>query len=523
MTIKNKLLISFGAILVLMVFMGIIAYTRVDSIERENLEIVRKMELIHHFAERKIDHLTWLNKLSDSIYRGVAFEGQLDHTRCNLGSWYYAYLESEGFSSSSEEVQQYLLALEEPHTLMHQSAAKIVDLLSRGDDFSLQQAQKIYQEETLPNIGTLGELMHVLEELYHEEQFFLLEKVQTFANTVRRGLIATISLSFFIALAISLLLARSIVSPISVMTERAQKIAQGDLTQKIEINKKDEMGILAKAFNIMLEGIYHLLEQINSSAQGVEKLSQNLSETTDALSSSIQEVAGSTNHVAASAQQLSGNSQDMAHESREISEMAIAGEREMGETVEKMQEIQKHIVLLGESIERLDQRSTEINKIINMINGIAEQTNLLALNAAIEAARAGEQGRGFSVVAEEVRKLAEQTTQATAEIGELIKAIQEDTASAVQTMERSAEHVEAGSMVMKSSAQSFRRIVDSAQMLIKRFEETAAAVEELSASSQQVAAATQQQSAATEEIAFSSSELKRSAEILYEQVAQFKL
>ena len=273
----------------------------------------------------------------------------------------------------------------------------------------------------------------------------------------------------------------------------------------------------------MLEGIYHLLEQINSSAQGVEKLSQNLSETTDALSSSIQEVAGSTNHVAASAQQLSGNSQDMAHESREISEMAIAGEREMGETVEKMQEIQKHIVLLGESIERLDQRSTEINKIINMINGIAEQTNLLALNAAIEAARAGEQGRGFSVVAEEVRKLAEQTTQATAEIGELIKAIQEDTASAVQTMERSAEHVEAGSMVMKSSAQSFRRIVDSVQMLIKRIEEIAAAVEELSASSQQVAAATQQQSAATEEIAFSSSELKRSAEILYEQVAQFKL
>ncbi len=125
MNIKNKLLISFGAILVLMVVMGIVAYTRVDSMERENLEIVRKMELIHHFAERKIDHLTWLNKLTDSIYRGVAFEGQLDHTRCNLGSWYYAYLESEEFSSSSETVQQYLLALEEPHKLMHQSAAKI--------------------------------------------------------------------------------------------------------------------------------------------------------------------------------------------------------------------------------------------------------------------------------------------------------------------------------------------------------------------------------------------------------------
>ena len=237
MTIKNKLLISFGAILVLMVFMGIIAYTRVDSIERENLEIVRKMELIHHFAERKIDHLTWLNKLSDSIYRGVAFEGQLDHTRCNLGSWYYAYLESEGFSSSSEEVQQYLLALEEPHTLMHQSAAKIVDLLSRGDDFSLQQAQKIYQEETLPNIGTLGELMHVLEELYHEEQFFLLEKVQTFANTVRRAYRnhkpeLFYSLGNFFAS-----------RPLNSFTHKrydreGPENCPGDLTQKIEINKK---------------------------------------------------------------------------------------------------------------------------------------------------------------------------------------------------------------------------------------------------------------------------------------------
>jgi methyl-accepting chemotaxis protein len=307
------------------------------------------------------------------------------------------------------------------------------------------------------------------------------------------------------------------------MAERAQKIAEGDLTSKIEINNKDEMGTLAKAFNFMLEGIHRLLEQINNSAQLVGKLSQNLSETTDALSSSIQEVADSTGHVAASAQELSGNSQEMAHKFREISGMAAAGEKEMKETVGKMKEIVNDILLLRESIERLDHRSLEINKIINMINGIAEQTNLLALNAAIEAARAGEQGRGFSVVAEEVRKLAEQSAQATAEIGELIKATRADTVAAVRTMEKSVENVAAGSRVMEASEQSFRRIIDSIQELMTRIEGIAAAAEELSASSQQVAAATEEQSAATEEIAFSSSELKRSAEMLYSHVKQYKL
>ena len=523
MTIRKKLLLAFGIILVLMIVMSIVSYNRLGSIESANRQLMRKMELVHHFEERKTDHLTWLNQLSNSLLHGTKFEGQLDFHLCNLGKWYYEYLESADFENSSEEIKQKLLALEEPHKMMHQSARKVNDLLGPGGGLSGQQALRVYNEDVVPNLSELGSLMGELEELYHHEQEILQTEIEAHGNAVRRVLAAATVAGLLAVAVISFLLSNSIVKPIQSMAERAQEIATGNLTNKIETNSRDEVGMLALAFNQMTNGIRELLVHVNSSAESVEQLSGNLSNTTEALSSSIQEVAGSTNHVAASAEEFSGKSQEMAHDSQEVSERASQGEKEMRDTLGKMREIESNISLLRDAIERLNKRSDEIDSIINMINGIAEQTNLLALNAAIEAARAGEQGRGFSVVAEEVRKLAEQSAQATSEIRNLIKATQQDTAEAVQNMERSVANVAEGSAVMEASEKSFQDIVKAVQQLMYRIEEIAAAAEELSASSEQVAAATQEQSAATEEIAGSSDELKQASSSLFEQIKKFKL
>ncbi|NLX90138.1 MAG: HAMP domain-containing protein [Firmicutes bacterium] len=523
MTIRKKLLLAFSTILVLMIVMGAVSFNRLNSIESANRQLVKKMELAHHFEERRTDHLTWLNQLSNALLHGTKFEGQLDYHLCNLGKWYYEYLESADFEDSSEEIKQKLLALEEPHKMMHQSARKVNDLLGSGSGLSGQQALRVYDEEVVPNLNKLGSLMGELEELYHHEQEILQAEIEAHGNAVRRVLAAATIAGVLAVAVLSFLMSNSIVKPIQSMVEQAQEIATGNLANKIAVDSGDEVGMLARAFNQMTDDIRELLVHINSSAKIVEQLSGNLSQTTEALSSSIQEVASSTNHVAASADELSGNSQEMAHDSNEVSERASQGEKEMRNALGKMQEIESNISLLRDAIERLDKRSAEIDNIINMINGIAEQTNLLALNAAIEAVRAGEQGRGFSVVAEEVRKLAEQSAQATSEIRDLIKDTQQDTAEAVQNMERSVAIVVEGSAVMEATEKSFQQIVKAVQQLMHGIGEIAAAAEELSASSQQVAAATQEQSAATEEIAGSSDELRRASGSLFEQIKKFKL
>ncbi|HHU76383.1 MAG TPA: HAMP domain-containing protein [Firmicutes bacterium] len=523
MTIKNKLLVAFGFTLLLMIIMGAVSYNHLTSIEKANRLALEKMELVNLFEGKKSDHLNWLGGLCNSLLYGKKFEGQLDFRICSLGSWYYDYLESADFENSSEEVKEKLLALEEPHRLMHQSAGKVNELPRYGSELSDSRALDVYSNEVIPHLDKLGSIMLELEELYLQEQEVLMAEIEAHGNAVRRALIVTIIISVLLVIIVSSLLSGSIVKPIQAMVERAQEIATGNLTRKIDVNSKDEVGMLARAFNQMIDGIRDLLWHVNGSAESVEQLSGNLSDMTEALSASIQEVAGSTNHVAASAQELSANSQEMAYDSRDVVERAHQGEKGMQSTLQKMQEIEKNISHLQEAVERLGNRSAEIETIINIINGIAEQTNLLALNAAIEAARAGEQGRGFSVVAEEIRKLAEQSAEATSEIRNLILATQRDADEAVQNMERSFANVAEGSKAMITSEESFQHIVKAVQQLMNSIEEIAAAAEEFSASSEQVAAATEEQSAATEEISGSSDELEQASSNLFEQIKKFKL
>jgi methyl-accepting chemotaxis protein len=223
---------------------------------------------------------------------------------------------------------------------------------------------------------------------------------------------------------------------------------------------------------------------------------------------------------------------------------ALAGERATHEAIAKIHDVRDAIQTLASSVETLGVRSAQIGSIVDVITSIADQTNLLSLNAAIEAARAGESGRGFSVVAEEVRKLAEGSGKAAEQIGELIKEVQAETAKALKYMEAGTNEVFIGAEVVGRTGDALRQITEAVTRTATIAQEIAAAtseqarrtaevdramhdiaavVEENAASAEETAAAAEEQTACMQEVSSSAQELAAMARRLEESVLQFRL
>ncbi|MBT2756521.1 methyl-accepting chemotaxis protein [Mesobacillus foraminis] len=375
------------------------------------------------------------------------------------------------------------------------------------------------------------------------------------------GLLPIILASF-----ITIWLIRRKTRPISILTEYAQKIAEGDLSQKrIAIANKDEIGELAETLNIMAGNLRSLIEQVHSSSEKVaasseeltasaaqtnyatEQISDTMSQVAASAGEQVQSVESSTqavNELSIGVHQISGNAQSVAETAMDASDKALEGGQAIKLAVEQMNSINLTVNGLGEVVRGLGNRSDEIGQIIEVISGIAKQTNLLALNAAIEAARAGEQGRGFAVVADEVRKLAEQSASSAHEISLLIHAIQAETDKAVQSMEFATLEATAGIQAVNSAGDSFSQIQEAVRDVSFQIQEVSSAVQQMAAGTQQmvhsmqvisaiseatststreISTSTEDQLAAMQEITASASELSRMADELQKQVSKFKI
>jgi methyl-accepting chemotaxis protein len=246
------------------------------------------------------------------------------------------------------------------------------------------------------------------------------------------------------------------------------------------------------------------------------------------ISASIQQAAGTTNEVAVQSAQAAAKAND--------------GSKSVNKAISQMAQIEQTVNTSAKVVAELGERSKEIGQIVDAISGIAGQTNLLALNAAIEAARAGEQGRGFAVVADEVRKLAEQSQEAAKQIAELIGGIQGETDKAVLAMNDGTREVKLGAEVVNAAGQAFQEIVALVTQVSGQIKENSAAIEQMAIGSQQivtsvnridglskkaageaetVSAATEEQSASMQEIASSSQSLANLAMELREAVSKF--
>lgn len=423
-------------------------------------------------ADRWIDHLVWIKKLSQSIMTGNAFTGGLDPKGCAFGKWYHSY------KPMDPEFTELLKGWEEPHAHLHGSAQKIVSYLDRND---LDGAMRIYQDETIPNLETLeqrfketmGWIDASLEKVVETQQIFNDETLPALADTKKildeiresykseyirvedemmTGIDSAILynlvfslVAVLIGLVASFFIAKGITGPVAKGVEFARIMSNGDLTQKLDIDQKDEIGILAAALNSMAGNLRKMFQDITGGVETISSSSTELSAISHQMASNAEQTSGKSNQVAAAAEEMSVNMSSVAAASEQAStniQMVAAASEEMSVTINEIAgNTEKGRVITGdavtlaqtvsEKVGELGRAATDVGKVTETINEISEQTNLLALNATIEAARAGEAGKGFAVVANEIKELAKQTADATQDIRFKLEGIQGSTEGTV--------------------------------------------------------------------------------------------
>jgi len=535
MKIGTKLLIGFGIgslLLIICSITGMISLTN-------SVEHMTDVQGVNGVRNDVASILTYAASITDAIKTLAVTEDAAERQKVldGIGGLRKAYkekLEAITKNSRTEEGKKLLANLKEQLATGKETNQKLIGSAMKGDHAAFIEIYKNEGRSTFEHVRVAGQ---ELDSYYDKLAASRSEAAFGSAAQSKYILILLCGAALLINIFISVISTLAITRPIRSCVEVADRIAEGDLTVTIDSRGKDETALLKRAMNNMASSMKETIGALANASLEVSSAALELHATSHQMVSSADEIVAQSNSVATAGEEMAATSSDIAHSCHmtaqnadQANAAALVGVEVVKGSIAVMGAIADKVKSAAHTVDSLGGRSEQIGEIIGTIEDIADQTNLLALNAAIEAARAGEQGRGFAVVADEVRALAERTTKATREIGQMIKTIQSETRAAVSAMDQGVSEVERGTGEAAKSSEALDAILaqigavtQQANQIATAAEEQTATTSEISNNMQRITEIVMHSAHGAQETDFAASQLTKLAEELHRIVGRFKL
>lgn len=533
MSISKKMLSSFSVIIVLMIVTGVISSLKLIEITEKYERVIEdnvKQILITENIRRSIP----LQSTATRSYILEDSQEQLDLLNESVEST-KNYLSELLQNNNQPEFEDEIQAAIDYQLTVDDIIDEMVTAVQVGD---IEQAKQLVMVEASA-ANTL--LVNKVEEIQQAKVAHIDEVKEAASKNAMQGLLSIcvfIAIVIIVSIGFVIMINRKISTPIKRISEAVEVIAQGDLTQEdIIVKSKDEVRNLADSFNKMKHSLRQIIsntnenasilaisgEELLASTEDVNHLSQSISKNIEVTAQAVEENAYSSNESASAMGETANGVQRIAESTTSLLETAIRSNKVVksgGQTVvdaqNQMQVIYQSSKQVTDLINKLTTQINEISNISTVITGITEQTNLLALNAAIEAARAGEHGKGFAVVADEVRKLAEESKISATQIVSLTQEIVGDAKTVQQAVGYSLANAQDGVERIKEAGEAFETIHGAINEITDQVTDISSITEEISASAEQVAASVSQVSSNSQSTAAVAVEVSNAVQ---EQVA----